>query len=66
MTGFEELNEGYNEFVHHTEKWTEISNLFASIGETKDAKLVNEASEILTQLSVEEHQTMEKLKIACA
>lgn len=52
--------------VQATEKWDEISNLFLKIGETKNEKYVNKASEIFIQLSKDEKQTMEKLKEASA
>ena len=66
LTGIEELNIGYQEYKEHAKKWTEISDLFLKIGETKDGKYVNKASEILVQLSKDEKQTMEKLKEASA
>ncbi len=66
LTGIEELNIGYQEYKEHAKKWTEISDLFVKIGETKDEKYVNRASEILVQLSKDEKRTMEKLKEASA
>lgn len=66
IIGMEELKQGYEEFKEHALKWTEISNLFLKIGETKDQSYLNEASEIFIELSEKEKQTMEKLKKACA
>lgn len=66
LTEIDELKEGYEEFKTHALKWTEISDLFLKIGETKDEKYVNKASEIFIELSKEEKRTMEKLKNACA
>ena len=62
LTGLEELNEGFNEYRDHARKWSEISNLFLKIGETKDEKYLKMASDILIELSEKEKQTMEKLK----
>lgn len=45
--------------------WTEISTLFHSIGETRDEKHLNRASEIFLELSDKEKQTMENLQKAC-
>jgi len=66
IIGMEELKEAYESFEGHAVKWTEISNLFLKIGETKDEKYVNMASDIFIELSKTEKQTMEKLKEACA
>lgn len=66
LIGKKELNEGYEDFKEYAKKWTEISNLFLKIGETKDGKYLNMASEIFIELSEREKQTMEKLKEACA
>jgi len=62
----EELNQGYKEFKEHAVKWTNISHLFQKIGETKEEKYLDEASEIFIELSAKEKETMEKLKKACA
>ena len=66
LTSNEEIKLGYMEFKEHAKKWSEISNLFLKIGETKDVKYLNKASEILIDLSEKEKQTMERLKIASA
>lgn len=46
--------------------WKRIADLFDRIGETEDITYVNEASEILIELSNKEKKTMELLKDACA
>jgi hypothetical protein len=58
------LNEGYNEFVKIANLWKKISELFYQAGETEDIEFINQASEILVNLSEMEKKTMEKLKIA--
>lgn len=64
LTNFDELNEGYNEFVKIANLWKKISELFYQAGETEDIEFINQASEILVNLSEMEKKTMEKLKIA--
>jgi len=66
VIGMKELKEGYKSFKECATKWTEISDLFIKIGETKSKKYLNMASEIFIELSEKEKQTMEKLKEACA
>lgn len=66
LIGMKELNEGYKDFKEHAKKWTEISNLFLKIGETKSEKYLNMASELFIELSENEKKTMERLKEACA
>ncbi|WP_103068696.1 BtrH N-terminal domain-containing protein [Aquimarina sediminis] len=46
--------------------WTNVADLFIEIGETKDIKYVNHASEILIELSKREKTVMEQLKDAIA
>ena len=45
--------------------WKTVADLFDKIGETEDIKYVNEASEILADLSEKEKKAMEKLEKAC-
>lgn len=66
LTGLEELNIGYQEYKEHAKNWTEMSDLFLEIGETKDEKYVNNASKLFIKLSNDEKRTMEKLKEASA
>lgn len=46
--------------------WKQVAGLFDKIGETEDVIYVDQASEILIELSEKERNTMEKLKKACA
>ncbi len=46
--------------------WRHVADLFEKIGETEDIDYVNQASEILIELSEKEKNTMEELKNACA
>ncbi|BFP41706.1 BtrH N-terminal domain-containing protein [Flavobacteriaceae bacterium GF1] len=66
LTGMKELNSGYLEFREHAMQWNKISTLFLKIGETKDEKYLNKASETFIELAKNEKQTMEKLRYACA
>ncbi len=45
--------------------WRQVSNLFEKIGDTENLVYVNQASEILIELSEKERSTMEKLKNVC-
>jgi len=60
------IEEAHTDFIEIANLWTEISNLFHKVGETKDEKYINQAAEIFLQLSDKEKQTMEKLKEACS
>lgn len=64
--GIPGVQQGYLHFKEIATLWTEISNLFLKIGETKDKKYLNQASEIFIELSVKEKQAMEQLKTACS
>ncbi|GAB5465625.1 MAG: BtrH N-terminal domain-containing protein [Candidatus Kapaibacteriales bacterium] len=46
--------------------WNQVAELFEKIGETEDIACVNQASEILIELSEREKKTMEELRAACA
>lgn len=58
------IEAAYNDFAKIAALWTEIAALFHKIGETKDDKYLNQAAEILIDLSEKEKQTMEKLQAA--
>ncbi|MCJ8289565.1 MAG: BtrH N-terminal domain-containing protein [Crocinitomicaceae bacterium] len=45
--------------------WKDVADLFIKIGETEDIKDVNDASELLVELSEREKMVMEQLKVAC-
>lgn len=56
-----EIKEAYQEYVEIANFWKKVSELFAQAGETKDIKYINQASEMLVDLSERERTTMEKL-----
>lgn len=56
-----EIRECYQEYSKIAELWKKVSELFYKAGETKDIKYINQASEILIDLSERERITMEKL-----
>ena len=55
------LKQAHLEFIEIANLWTQISNLFLKVSETKDKKYIGQASEILKQLSVKEKTIMENL-----
>ena len=55
------LKQGHQEFIDIANLWTEVSNLFLKISKTKDKKYIEQASEILKQLSTKEKNAMEEL-----
>lgn len=55
------LKEGYKAFLEIAELWTSVSQLFEKVGETKDFKYIQQASEILKAISDKEKKTMEIL-----
>lgn len=61
----EEIENAYHAFKEIAVLWTDISNLFVKIGETKEEKYLNEASEIFVELSKREKLVMERLRKAC-
>ncbi|NOQ24913.1 MAG: DUF4872 domain-containing protein [Bacteroidales bacterium] len=56
-----EIKEGYVEYSEIAGLWKKVSELFYQAGETKDIKYINQASDILIDLSERERNTMEKL-----
>jgi len=52
-------SEAYNKIA---QLWKKVADLFIKIGETENIKYVNDASEILIELSEREKVTIEKLK----
>ena len=61
-----EIKEAHNDFTKIASLWKRISELFYEVGETENINCINEASEILIDLSKRERNTMERLKEACA
>jgi len=57
-----EIKECHQEYSKIADLWKKVSELFYVAGETKDIKYINQASEILINLSEKEKKTMEKLK----
>ena len=55
------LKEAHQEFIDIANLWTEISNLFLQVSKTKDRKYIEQATDILKQLSTKEKNTMEEL-----
>ena len=62
ITKNEHINQTYLEFIPIAKLWTEISNLFIKISETKDEKYLHQASELFIELSERERASMEKLQ----
>ena len=56
-----QLEEGYTMFYKIAQLWTKVSTLFDKAGETENMEFINEASEILIDLSEKEKKTMELL-----
>ena len=56
-----EIKEGYKDYVEIAKLWKSISELFYEAGETKDAKFINQASNILIDIAERERVAMEKL-----
>lgn len=55
------LKQAHSEFIEIANRWTEISNLFLQVSKTNDRKYIEQASDILIQLSTKEKNTMERL-----
>lgn len=55
------LKEGHEAFLEIAELWTSVSQLFEKVGEIKDFKYIQQASEILKAISDKEKKTMEIL-----
>jgi hypothetical protein len=57
----EKLNEAYKMFAEIAILWTRVANLFEKTAETKNIEYINQASEILVDLSKKEKTAMELL-----
>ncbi len=55
------INTTYQMFIEIADLWTQVSSLFKKIAETKNVKHINQASEILLDLSKKEKIAMELL-----
>lgn len=58
----EVLQQAYQEFVAIAELWVTVSSLFHQAGETHDSAFIDQASDILVELSEREHRTMQMLQ----
>lgn len=58
------LETGYKDFIEIAKRWTEVSNLFVKVSETKDEKYIKQASSILLAISSKEKQVMRSLQKA--
>lgn len=61
-----ELSEAGEQYATAAKLWQKVSELFDRAGETEDIKYINEASEVLIELSEIEKSAMEKLREATA
>lgn len=57
----ETLKQAHQEFIDIANLWTEISELFVKVSKTKDKKYIEQASEILKQLSIKEKKRNGKI-----
>lgn len=57
----EKIKQTHTEFIEIASLWTAISNLFLEVSKTQDRKYIEQASDILKQLSTKEKNAMEKL-----
>jgi len=57
----EEIQKAYQDYSEIADLWKKVSELFHQAGETADIKYINQASEILIDLSKRERSAMEKL-----
>ncbi|MCD4670005.1 MAG: DUF4872 domain-containing protein [Actinomycetia bacterium] len=55
------IKKAYDMFIEIADLWTRVSTLFDKAGDTKDIKYINQASEILVNLSQKEKAAMELL-----
>ncbi len=63
LSGIDAINDAHSDFSEIAPLWTEVSELLNKVGETKDISYINQASDILTDLSERERIAMEKLLI---
>ena len=57
----EKIKQAHTEFIDIANLWTEISNLFLQVSKTKDRKYIEQASDILKQLSTKEKNAIQNL-----
>ena len=61
LLNVQEFNEAYQDFIEIANLWKKVSELFYQAGKTKDIEFINQASDILVELSERERITMEEL-----
>ena len=59
----EQVRKAYLEFSQIAELWTEVSSLFDKAGDTGNGDYINQASDILMELSDREKRAMESLEV---
>ena len=57
----DEIEESHLSFIAIANLWTDVSRLFTIIGETKKEEYVNQVSELLTEISMQEKKAIELL-----
>jgi hypothetical protein len=62
ILGSKEIKQIAEEYAEIAILWKKVADLLYKVGETEDIKYINEASDILTDLSEREKVAMEKLK----
>lgn len=55
------LRKAHQDFISIADLWTQVSDLFVKVSKTKNREYIEEASDILKQLSMKEKDTMESL-----
>lgn len=58
----EAINDAQQRFANIAPQWTQVANLLHKAGETEELQYINQAADILLQLSDDERQTMEILR----
>jgi Domain of unknown function (DUF4872)/Butirosin biosynthesis protein H, N-terminal len=63
LLDLEQVHKAYLEFSQIAELWTEVSILFDKAGDTGNEDYINQASDILMELSDREKRTLESLEV---
>ncbi len=59
------LQPAYERFIEHAKDWSQLAELFATIGKTGNRQYMDEAAQLLRSLSEAEKQSMELLQQVC-
>ena len=62
LTRIKEIQDSYGEFIVIAEQWTNVAALFEKTGDTKDFVYIEEASEILREISAAEYSAINRLR----